>query len=116
MKRRTLFVVIGFIFLISNILFAQQNKLMTPEEFLGFKVGADFKLARWEQIIKYFNIVDDFSDRVIVRELGKSTEGNPFIMAVISDPQTISNREKYKLIQKNRTYKKVSNKNNKPHG
>ncbi len=99
MKRISLFVTVVLIFLFNAFLYAQQNKLVSPEEFLGFKIGADFKLARWEQIIEYFNIVDDFSERVVVRELGKSTEGEPFIMAVISDPQTIKDREKYKNIQ-----------------
>ncbi len=98
--RKSISITIWFIFLLSAFVYGQQDKLVPPEEFLGFKVGADFKLARWEQIVKYFNIVGNSSDRVLVRELGKTTEGNPFIMAVISDPQTISEREKYKNIQK----------------
>jgi len=98
--RKSIFITIWFILLLSAFVYGQQNKLISPEEFLGFKVGADFKLARWEQIVKYFNIVGNFSDRVFIRELGKTTEGNPFIMAVISDAQTISERERYKNIQK----------------
>jgi len=98
--RKSIFITIWFIFLLSAFVYGQQNELISPEEFLGFKVGADFKLARWEQIVKYFNIVGNFSDRVFIRELGKTTEGNPLIMAVISDPQTISERERYKDIQK----------------
>ena len=93
-------IITAIIFLIDSFLYGQEKGIISPEEFLGFKVGADFKLARWEQIVKYFNIVDDNSDRVFVRELGKTTEGNPFIMAEISNPQTIKNIEKYKSIQK----------------
>ena len=72
--------------------------ISSPESFLGFKVGEDYKLASWEQIVNYFKILDESSDRISVTELGKSTEGNPFIMAVISSSENMSNLDKYKRI------------------
>ncbi len=71
-----------------------------PEEFLGHEVGADYKLARWQQIIDYFELMDQESDRVVVRDLGQTTEDNPYIMAVISSPETINQLEHYKAIQR----------------
>ena len=61
-----------------------QKKIPSPEEVFGFRMGADRKLIDWTQITAYFRTVDDASDRVIVEELGKSTLGRPFIMAIIS--------------------------------
>src|SRR5205814_780939 len=56
-----------------------QDPLPTPEQFFGFRMGADSKLARWDRIVEYFKQLSGASDRVRYRELGKSTNGNPFI-------------------------------------
>jgi len=71
----------------------------TPESVVGFRVGADFKLARWEQILQYFHALDAASDRVVVQELGRSTEGNPLIVALISTPDTLAHLDRYRALQ-----------------
>ena len=48
------------------------QRIPAPEQFFGFKIGADQKLARWDKIVEYFNLVAKQSDRVRVRELGKT--------------------------------------------
>src|SRR5215470_4330900 len=72
----------------------------TPEQFLGFRVGEDKKLARWDRIVEYMRIVAGDSDRVRMRELGKSTNGNPFILLEISSPETIKNLDHYKQLER----------------
>jgi len=59
------------------------SPIPSPEEFFGFKIGEDRKLADWDQIVEYYKLVAKNSDRVIVEELGKTSEGNPFIVAYI---------------------------------
>ena len=61
----------------------------SPESHLGYRPGADFHLARWQTVVDYFEKVDAASDRVVVRELGKSTEGRPYIVATVASPETI---------------------------
>ena len=61
----------------------------TPEQFIGFKVGADTKLARWDRIVEYMKQVANGSDRVRLRELGKTNAGHPFLMLEISSPETL---------------------------
>ncbi len=61
----------------------------TPEAVIGHQVGADYKLAPWETIVDYFHQLDAASDRVAVREVGRSTEDNPYLLAVISSRDTI---------------------------
>jgi len=56
-------------------------------------MGADRKLVRWERIVEYFWKLDE-SPCVRVEELGKSTEGNPFLLAVVSSPENLGNAEK----------------------
>ena len=58
--------------------------LPTPESVLGFKVGADRKLADWTQIVDYFRKLDAASDRVQIDGEGKTTLGKPFLAVVIT--------------------------------
>ena len=71
-----------------------------PESELGFKPGADYRLANWDQVVKYFNTVDRVSDRVALKVLGDSTEKRPLIAAFVSSPETIANLDKFQEIQK----------------
>jgi len=71
-----------------------------PEQFIGFAVGTDNKLVRWDKIVDYMKAVSDSSDRVAFRELGKSTSGNPFIVVEISAPDTIANLDRYKELER----------------
>jgi len=69
------------------------TKILSPEEFYGFKMGADRKLARWDKIVEYFQHLDA-SPHVKVTELGRTTEGNAFLLAVISSPENLEILEK----------------------
>ena len=71
-----------------------------PESFFGFRPGEDYKLAGWEKIVAYFQILDESSDRIRVEELGKSTQGNPFIMAVISSQENLDGIEEIRQAAK----------------
>ena len=74
--------------------------LQSPEQFLGHKVGADNKLARWDKIVDYMKLAAANSDRVRFRELGKTSSGNPFIALEISAPDTLKNLDRYKRLEK----------------
>ncbi len=71
-----------------------------PDQFIGFRVGANNKLARWDTIVEYMKLVADESDRVRVRELGKSTGGQPFVVVEISAPDTLRNIDRYKQLER----------------
>ena len=74
--------------------------LQTPEQFLGFKVGADNKLVRWDKIVEYMKLAAASSDRVRFRELGKTSDNNPFIALEISSPDTLKNLDRYKQMER----------------
>jgi len=77
-----------------------QGQIVSPVEFLGHEAGADFKLARWETITAYFELLNNTSDRVQVETIGTSTGGNPYIMATISTPETLANLDTHKKHQR----------------
>ena len=77
-----------------------QQAIPTPEQYFGFRMGTDNKLARWDKIVEYFKQVSESSDRIRYRELGKSTNGNPFLALEISSPETLKNLDRYKQLQR----------------
>src|SRR5438034_169138 len=74
--------------------------LPSPEQFLGHKVGADNKLARWDRIVEYMKLAASESSRVHYRELGKTSNGNPFIVLEISSPETLQYADRYKQLER----------------
>jgi hypothetical protein len=72
---------------------ARAADIPAPESTLGFKVGADRKLADWTQIVDYFRKLDAASDRVKIDGEGKTTLGKPFLAVVITSEKNMSNLE-----------------------
>ncbi len=70
---------------------AQQkiSSIPSPTEFLGFSPGEDYKLANYEEIVSYFQALDRLSSRLRLQELGQTTEGRPFYMAIISSSENL---------------------------
>jgi hypothetical protein len=94
--RRLSVLVCGFI-LFSAFSVSAQN-IPTPKSVLGFQPTDDRTIADWRQINDYFSKLDAASNRVTVREIGKTTLGKPFIVAFISAASNIKNLEKYRQI------------------
>src|SRR5213593_1443490 len=85
---------------VSTLFATAAGPLQTPDRFLGFKVGADNKLARWDRIVEYMKLAAANSDRVRFRELGPTSNGNPFIALEISAPETLKNLDRYKQLER----------------
>lgn len=73
---------------------------MHPEAALGFQVGADYKVAGWTAVSDYLRHVADTSERVQLEVPGKTTEGNDFVMLLISAPENLANLARYQAIQR----------------
>ena len=67
---------------------------------LGFTPGDDRTIADWRQITDYFARLDKASDRVVVREIGRSTLQRPIIAAFISARENILTLSSYQEIQR----------------
>ena len=72
--------------------------IQTPEQFLGHRVGADGKLADYGQITRYFEQLDQGSDRLTVVKLGPTTLDRTMFMAVISSEANLRNLERQREI------------------
>ncbi len=82
------------LFLAAGTLGAQTS----PEQFLGFQVGADRKLADYGQITAYFEKLAKETPKMKLLTIGESTLKKPMIMAVISTPENLARLDRYREI------------------
>ena len=86
----------GLILLFSAFVTAQN--IPTPKSVLGFHPTDDKTIADWSQITNYFQKLDQASDKIQMREIGKTTLGKPFVVAFISSADNIKNLDNLKSI------------------
>lgn len=91
---RLFFISLSALIFLTFPLFSQTS----PEEFLGHQVGADRKLADYDQIQAYFQKLDQESEKIKVLTIGKSTLGKPMIMAVITSEENMANLDAHREI------------------
>jgi len=77
-----------------------QTRITSPREQLGFSFGDDYQLANYKQIADYWRKLDAESDRIIVQEIGKTAEGRPHLMAIVTSPATHRNLARYRDISR----------------
>ena len=80
------------IILFSIVLEAQIPK---PEDTYGFKVGADYKLAKYDQMLMYYDKLVASSDRIQMIEIGKSVMGKSIKLFIISSSENMKSIDKW---------------------
>jgi hypothetical protein len=65
-----------------SYLSAQQ--IPEPTDYFGFEIGAARKLADWDQLTGWYELLANNSDRVTVDTLGETTLGVPFVMLTVT--------------------------------
>ena len=71
-----------------------------PEDFLGFKPGADFHLLTYEQAISYFENLAEQSDRMLVLDMGETSDGRRMKYGVISSAPNLERLDHFKEIKR----------------
>ena len=74
-------------------------QLPSPESHFGFPMGEDRRLVDWADVVAYYEKLDAADPRIRVDELGKTTDGKPFLLATISSAATMRSLERYRGIQ-----------------
>lgn len=65
--------------------------IISPQKYLGYKIG-DFH-TRHDQVISYFKKLSELSPYATYIEYGKTFEGRPLCMLIISNPENLQNLE-----------------------
>lgn len=71
----------------------------SPQSHFGHPIGQDRTSLVWSDVVDYFRKLAAASHRIRVEELGKTTEGRPFIAAWISSPANLKNLDNLRRIQ-----------------
>jgi len=80
----------------TEVVFGQT--IPSPEEFFGFQMGTDRKLARWDKLVEYYELLGRQSARLEVVHMGPTTLGNPFLALFISSPNNLAHLEELRQI------------------
>ncbi len=75
---------------------AVAQQIPSPEEFFGYQMGADRRLARWDRLVEYYNLLGERSERMQVVNMGPSTLGNPFLALYVSSSANMARLDEFK--------------------
>jgi hypothetical protein len=75
-----------------------QGRLTTPRQFFGHEIGEDYWLPNYTQFAKWWETLARESDRMVLDTIGLTAEGRPQLVSIVSSPDNIRNREKYRQI------------------
>ncbi|UCC39981.1 MAG: hypothetical protein JSV96_00520, partial [Candidatus Aminicenantes bacterium] len=75
-------------------------KIPSPEDFFGYKVGADYHLINYEQAVEYWKKLDELSGKIKVFEYGKTSGGRLMVFAAVSSEDNLAKLNHYKEISK----------------
>jgi hypothetical protein len=91
----------ALVFALATAALAQNGRhLTTPKEALGFDVGDDYQLATYTQLAAWWKKLATESDRMRLVEIGKTEEGRPQYMAILTSPENQRKLDHYKEISR----------------
>jgi hypothetical protein len=91
--------IIPFLVLAALAASRSSGAVPTPESHFGHRMGEDRQLLDWSKVVSYFYALEKSSDRIKVREYGKTTEGRPMIAGFIASSEVLKQLDKYHTIQ-----------------
>ena len=94
---RGAFLALGLLLAMSGVAAAQRT-IPTPESSLGFRVGDDFKLATYDESIRYFQRLAASSNRIKLLDVGKTSNGHAWTLAIISSPANLANLDRLREV------------------
>jgi Zinc carboxypeptidase len=85
-------------FLLAPASLLGRPRVPAPATVLGFEPCADYKLADSETIDRYLQALDRASDRLTLVEIGRSTDGRPLRLAIVSSEENLRKLDRYRAI------------------
>ena len=76
------------------------GQVTPPEDFLGYKPGADFHLMTYEDAIGYFELLASQTDRMVVLDMGETSGGRRMKYGVISSAENLQRLDHFKEINR----------------
>ena len=77
---------------------ARSADLPSPEQFFGFRMGADRKLANWDKLLSYYQTLAKSAPNMRLVELGKSSDNRPYVAIFISSPANLAKLDRLRQL------------------
>lgn len=74
------------------------GQIKSPKAFFGRQPGDDRVMIHWDELCAYYREAARFSDRLLLEEKGKTSEGNDFLILYVSSPENLARIEEYRQI------------------
>ena len=100
LKRTPRSLILSLAILLTLTVSSAAQGITTPKQHFGFNIGDDYQLATYDQFVQYWQKLDKESDRMKVVEIGKTAEGRPQLMAIITSPENFKKLDRYKDISR----------------
>ncbi len=97
--RRSLFLA-AFLIVTAPAAALAQVAVTTPKQQFGHDIGADYVLPDYTAFTAYWHKLDAESDRMRVIEIGKTAEGRPQLMSIITSPANHRQLDRYRDISR----------------
>ncbi len=97
-RYRSLTLAVVLLTAVATVPAAETINVTSPKQFFGFAIGDDYQLANYTQLTEYWHKLEKESNRMKVVEIGKTSEGRPQLMAVITSPENFKKLDRYKEI------------------
>jgi hypothetical protein len=78
----------------------QAQSVTTPEQFFGHRIGADYVLPNYQQLVGFWQKLDQESDRMKLVDIGKTAEGRTQYMAIVTSPENHRDLQRYQEISR----------------
>ncbi|MEO8945953.1 MAG: M14 metallopeptidase family protein, partial [Gemmatimonadaceae bacterium] len=91
----------AFALVLPSVIAAQEPvsaSITTPKQMFGHNIGDDYWLANYDQFEAYWHKLAGESDRMKLVDIGKTAEGRPELMAIISSPENMKHLARYQEI------------------
>ncbi len=76
-----------------------QSQITPPEKFFGFRLGSDRRMARWDKMVEYYQLLEKESGgRLKTINMGPTTMGNPFLLVIISSAENMAKLDRLRQI------------------
>ncbi|HVZ76707.1 MAG TPA: M14 metallopeptidase family protein [Gemmatimonadaceae bacterium] len=98
LSRRTRVLALPLLFAASVL--QAQGHITSPKEQFGHNIGDDYWLANYDQFSAYWHKLASESNRMKLVEIGKTAEGRPQLMAIISSPENMKHLDRYQEISR----------------
>ena len=77
------------------------QSLLSPSQFLGYELGTRF--TPHSKVLDYFEYVDSKSELIELQQYGETYEHRPLMVALVSSPENLSNKEQIRTSNLHRT-------------